>query len=124
RTRWGAMSAGSMSVYTSAGGRETRRRVLWCLAQRRDDAARRLTAAGFKVYLAETPAQATERLREGRTEILIFSPDFATEHGGAAVLQQRANAMYASERRRLFLVSLADTGTTMNAHEAFLRTLN
>ena len=32
--------------------------------------------------------------------------------------------MYSNERRRLFLVSLEDEGTTMNAHEAFLRNLN
>lgn len=124
KTLLGALKAGSASVETSDEKLEKPRRVLLCLGQRRDDAAKRLTEAGFKVYLAETPAQATERLREGRTEILIFSPDFAAEHGGAAVLQQRANAMYASERRRLFLVSLEDTGTTMNAHEAFLRNLN
>ena len=32
--------------------------------------------------------------------------------------------MYSSERRRLFLISLEDTGSTMNAHDAFLRNLN
>ena len=68
--------------------------------------------------------QANERLREGKTEILIFSPDFPPDLGGAAVIQQRANAMYSSERRRLFLVSLEEQGTTMNAQEAFLRNLN
>src|SRR5690606_25037111 len=124
RSLLGVLQASAGSVESSDEKLEKPRRVLLCLVQRRDDATKRLTEAGYKVYLAETPTQATERLREGRTEILIFSPDFAAEHGGAAVLQQRANAMYASERRRLFLVSLADTGTTMNAHEAFLRTLN
>ena len=74
--------------------------------------------------MAQTPAQANERLREGKTEIVIYSPDFAAEFGGAAILQQKANAMYSSERRRLFLVSLEDTGTTMNAHDAFLLNLN
>jgi hypothetical protein len=34
------------------------------------------------------------------------------------------NAMYSSERRRIFLVSLEDGGTTMNAHEGFIRNLN
>jgi hypothetical protein len=63
-------------------------------------------------------------MREGKTEILVFSPDFAAEFGGAAILQQKVNAMYSSERRRLFLISLEDAGTTMNAHEAFLRNLN
>ena len=55
---------------------------------------------------------------------MIFSPDFAAEYGGAAVIQQKANAMYSAERRRLFLVSLEEKGTTMNAQEAFIRNLN
>jgi predicted Zn finger-like uncharacterized protein len=100
------------------------RRVLLCLGQRRDEVGKVLTDAGYKVYMAQTPAQANERMREGKTEILFFSPDFAAEFGGAAILQQKVNAMYSSERRRLFLVSLEDAGTTMNAHEAFLRNLN
>lgn len=100
------------------------RRVLLCLGEKRDEVAEKLSGAGYKVYVAQTPAQANERLREGKTEIVIFSPDFAAEFGGAAGLQQKANAMYSAERRRLFLVSLEDEGTTMNAHEAFLRNLN
>lgn len=103
---------------------EKPRRVLLCLGQRREEVAKLLSDAGYKVYMAQTPAQANERLREGKTEVLVFSPDFAAEFGGAAILQQKANAMYSSERRRLFLVSLEDGGTTMNAHEAFLRNLN
>ena len=100
------------------------RRVLLCLGQKRDEVGKVLVDAGFKVYVAQTPAQANERMREGKTEILVFSPDFAAEFGGAAILQQKVNAMYSSERRRLFLISLEDAGTTMNAHEAFLRNLN
>lgn len=103
---------------------EKPRRVLLCLGQRRDTIAKILVDAGFKVYLAQTPAQANERLREGKTEILIFSPDFAAEFGGAAILQQKLNAMYSSERRRLFLVLIEDNGATLNAHEAFIRNLN
>lgn len=103
---------------------EKPRRVLLCLGNRRDEVSKHLAEAGYKVYIAQTPAQANERLREGKTEMLVFSPDFAAEFGGAAILQQKANAMYSSERRRLFLVSLDDDVTTMNAHEAFLRNLN
>ena len=103
---------------------EKPRRVLLCLGQKRDEVAKTLAAASFKVYLAQTPAQANERLREGKTEIMIFSPDFAAEYGGATILQQKANSMPSSERRRLFLISLEDGVTTMNAHEAFLRNLN
>src|SRR2546423_8661969 len=37
---------------------EKPRRILICLGDRRDLVARSLTEAGYKVYLAETPAQA------------------------------------------------------------------
>jgi predicted Zn finger-like uncharacterized protein len=103
---------------------EKPRRVLLCLGQHCEHAAKLLVDSGYKVYLAQTPAQANERLREGKTEILVFSPDFAADFGGAAIIQQKMNALYASERRRLFLVSLEDAGTTLNAHESFLRNLN
>lgn len=103
---------------------EKPRRALLCLGEKKDEVAKLLTSSGYRVYIAQTPAQANERLREGKTEIVMFSPDFAAEFGGAAILQQRANAMYTSERRRLFLVSLEEGGATMNAHEAFLRNLN
>ncbi len=100
------------------------RRVLLCLGKMADETARILAKGGYKVYVAQSPAQANERLRDGKTGILIFSQDFAPDMGGAAVLQQKANAMYSSERRRLFLISLEESGTTMNAHDAFLRNLN
>jgi predicted Zn finger-like uncharacterized protein len=103
---------------------ERPRRVLLCLGQKRDVVAKILVDAGYKVYMAQTPAQANERLREGKTEILIFAPDFASEFGGAAILQQKLNAMFSSERRRLFLVLIEDNGATLNAHEAFIRNLN
>ncbi len=109
---------------TEPDSEEKPRRVLLCLGQKTDEVATVLAKAGYKVYVAQTPAQANERLRDGKTEIVIFSQDFAPDMGGAAVIQQKANAMYSSERRRLYLISLEDGGTTMNAHEAFLRNLN
>jgi len=100
------------------------RRVLLCLGAVREAVSKVLTEAGYRVYIAETPAQANERMRDSKTEIVLFSPDFAPEYGGAAIIQQRANALYSAERRRLFLVSIEDGGMTMNAHDAFLRNLN
>lgn len=119
-----ALKAGKTSLDSDDEQGEKPRRVLLCLGDRREEVAKVLTGAGYRVYIAQTPAQANERLREGKTEIVIFSPDFAAEFGGTAILQQKANAMYSSERRRLYLVSLEDGGTTMNAHDAFLRNLN
>jgi len=103
---------------------EKPRRVLLCMGKYCEVTAKTLVQAGFKVYIAKTPAQANERLREGKTEILLLAPDFASDFGGAAIIQQKVNAMYASERRRLFLVSVEEGATTLNAHEAFLRNLN
>lgn len=119
-----ALQKDNKTLETSNESNEKPRRVLLCLGSVRDAAAKALTAAGYRVYLADTPAQANERLRDGKTEIVIFSPDFAPEYGGAAIIQQKANAMYSADRRRLFLVSIEDGATTMNAHEAFLRNLN
>ena len=124
RSLLSALQSGKTAMDASDDLTEKPRRILLCLGEKRDAVAKLLTESGYKVYIAGTPAQANERLREGKTEIVIFSPDFAAEYGGAAVLQQKANAMYSAERRRLFLVSLEDGGTTMNAHEAFIRNLN
>jgi predicted Zn finger-like uncharacterized protein len=123
RTLLAALQSGTTKVDRDDAA-EKPRRILLCLGEKKDEVAKVLNEAGYKVYVAQTPAQANERLREGKTEIVIFSPDFAAEFGGAAILQQKANGMYTAERRRLFLVSLEDTGTTMNAHDAFLRNLN
>ncbi|CAN5618765.1 hypothetical protein BH20ACI4_BH20ACI4_29230 [soil metagenome] len=119
-----ALQKGGVAMDADDEAGEKPRRVLLCLGSKCDAVAKILSDVKFKVYTAQTPAQANERLREGKTEVVIFSQDFAAEFGGAAILMQRANSMYSSERRRLFLVSLEDQGTTMNAHEAFLRNLN
>lgn len=92
------------------------RRVLLCLGKDSHHVSTVLVRSGFKVYLAETPAQANERLRDGKTEVVLLSPDFAEEFGGAAILQQKVNAMFASERRRLYLVMIEEGGQTLNAH--------
>ena len=124
RALLGALNTEKKVIEDDDGEAIKPRRVLVCLGEHKDEVSKHLVEAGFKVYAAQTPAQANERLRDGKTEILLFSPDFAAEFGGAAILQQKVNAMYASERRRLFLVSIEDSGTTMNAHEGFLRNLN
>ncbi|HEX3101365.1 MAG TPA: zinc-ribbon domain-containing protein [Pyrinomonadaceae bacterium] len=124
RALMNALQTEKGALESDGDGDDKPRRILLCLGQKSDETAKLLAKAGYKVYVAQTPAQANERLREGKTEIVIFSPDFAADMGGAAVIQQKANSMYSSERRRLFLISLEDGGTTMNAHDGFLRNLN
>ena len=124
RSLLGALQTQNTTLEAKDDTDEKPRRALLCLGQKQDVVAKKLVEAGYKVYLAQTPAQANERMREGKTEIILFSPDFAEEFGGATILQQKMNAMYSNERRRFFLVSVEDAGTTMSAHEAFIRNLN
>jgi len=126
RSLLGALQKESSSIELSDDEEEIKpRRILLCLDQsKRDFVAKILVKAGYKVYAAETPAQANERLREGRTEVVLFSSDFASEFGGAAMLQQKVNSLASAERRRLFFACVDENGTTMNAHEAFLKNLN
>jgi len=124
RSLLSALQTGKSALDKDDEEAERPRRLLLCLGDKKDEVAKMMSESGYRVYIAQTPAQANERLREGKTEIVIFSPDFAAEYGGAAVIQQKANAMYSAERRRLFLVSLEEKGTTMNAQEAFIRNLN
>ena len=115
----------TVAVQADDDDEETKpRRVLLCLGQHRDAVGKILSESNYKVYLAQTPAQANERLREGKVNVLLLAPDFAPDFGGAAILQQKINAMPPFERRQLYVVSIEDGGTTMNAHEAFLRNLN
>ncbi len=124
RSLLGALKDDNMALGKDVDASAKPRRALLCLGEKRDAISKVLVKEGYKVYIAQTPAQANERLREGKTELLIFSPDFAAEFGGAAILQQKVNSMPAADRRRLYLVSIEDGGTTMNAHESFLRNLN
>jgi predicted Zn finger-like uncharacterized protein len=83
----GALSKGNQVIESKDESQEKPRRVLLCLGEnKRDRVAKLMVDAGYKVYLAQTPAQANERLREGKTEILIFSPDSTKSkcHAGIA----------------------------------------
>jgi predicted Zn finger-like uncharacterized protein len=125
RSLLGALQKETTAIDLSDEEEVKPRRILLCLDHaKKDFVANILTQAGYKVYAAETPAQANERLREGRTEIVLFSSDFAAEFGGAGILQQKMNSLPSAARRRLFLACIDDNGTSMNAHEAFLKNLN
>jgi predicted Zn finger-like uncharacterized protein len=125
RSLLGALQKENTSIELGDEEEVKPRRILLCLdPAKKDFVAGILTKAGYKVYAAETPAQANERLREGRTEIVLFSSDFAAEFGGAGILQQKVNSLASAERRRLFLACIDDNTTTMNAHDAFLKNLN
>ena len=61
RTLLSALKTENMVLDADDEKSEKPRRVLLCLGQKRDEVAKTLSGAGFKVYLAQTPAQAKDR---------------------------------------------------------------
>lgn len=103
----------------------THKRALLCLSEEKNQtAAHLLDDAGYTVFIAESPAQATEKIRDDDADVIVFSSDFALKYGGATVLQQILNSLPAAERRKIFVVSIDDNSQTYNTHEAFLRNIN
>lgn len=102
------------------------RRVLICAGEvaQREMVARTLAAGDYQVYVAENKAQAFERMRDERIDIIILSPDFDMMEQGAAFITREVSSLRPAERRRLFLVQLADSGRTSDAHAAFINNVN
>ena len=68
-----ALKSGNENIEAADNPTEKPRRILLCLGSKKDEVATILTEAGYRVYIAQTPAQANERLREGKTEIVTNS---------------------------------------------------
>jgi hypothetical protein len=110
---------------SEAAESQSQKRVLMCLnPERNRSTAERMADAGYKIFLADNPAQATEKIRDGEIDIIIFSLDFAPKASGTTVLQQVINSLPTIERRALFVIAIEDNSQTFNTHEAFLRNIN
>ena len=101
------------------------RHVLVCIGEaQREAVARTLAAGDYQVYVAENKAQAFERMRDERIDIIILSGDFDPVEQGTAFVMREVNTLRPAERRRLFLVQLSETGRTMDAHAAFINNVS
>lgn len=109
----------------SRSAKEPERNILLCVpAEQREGIAKQLNENGWKSFVAESPAQAMETLREIKIENVILASGFAPEQRGALVMQNHFFSLMPSERRRIFLIYLDDRAPAGNSHEAFLRNLN
>lgn len=101
------------------------RRVLVCTGEsRREDVARNLAKSDCQVYVAENKAQAVERMRDERMDVIILAADFDPAEHGVAFITREIKALRPAERRRRFFVQLSDTGRTLDAHTAFINNVN
>ncbi|GAC1445837.1 MAG: hypothetical protein NVSMB56_00020 [Pyrinomonadaceae bacterium] len=78
----------------------------------------------YEISAAADTAQAVDALREERCDVLILDADFEAAQKGATFIKREIHTLRPAQRRRLFLVSLANGGRTADAHEAFINHTN
>jgi response regulator RpfG family c-di-GMP phosphodiesterase len=101
------------------------RHVLVCVGEMyREAVARSLATGEYQVFVAEDKAQAVERMRDERMDVLILAADFDPAEQGTAFISREISSMRPTERRRLFLVQLSETGRTLDAHAAFINNVS
>ena len=101
------------------------RKALVCTAEvHREGIARQLTKNGYQVFVAHDTGQAVDRMRENQLEVVLLDSDFDSADQGAAFVIREVNVLRPAQRRRLFFVLLSPLQRTMDAHAAFLHSVN
>jgi CheY-like chemotaxis protein len=101
------------------------RKVLICTAEiHREGIARQLTKNGYQVFVAQDTGQAVDRMRENQLEVVLLDSEFDSAEQGSAFVVREVNVLRPAQRRRLFFVLLSPLQRTMDAHAAFLHSVN
>jgi predicted Zn finger-like uncharacterized protein len=109
----------------STGRKWGRRRALVCsAAEHRETVARTLARGQYEVYVADGTAQAIERMKEDRMDVVLLDTDFDPVEQGTAFITREINALRPQQRRRLFFVQLSSSARTADQHAAFLSHVN
>lgn len=110
-------------VLKSEAGRysEFDRRALVCVSAPYSAAvARSLSDEGYDVLVATQTAQAVDRMREERVDVLVVDAEFDMFGQGAVHINREVNALRMPERRRMVYVQLSTTERTGDSHAALL----
>ena len=101
------------------------RKALVCTAEAfRDTVARRMTESGYQVFMAEDTRQAVETMRSNKMDIVLLEPQFDPAEQGSAFVLREINVLRPPQRRRIFFVLISPAMRTMDAHAAFLSSVN
>lgn len=101
------------------------RKALICTSElHRESVARKLSAIGFQVFVAEDTRQAVETMRANKMDLVLLEPQFDSGEQGSAFVVREINVLRPTQRRRLFFVLLSPSLRTMDAHAAFLNNVN
>lgn len=102
-----------------------KRKALVCAPEtHRELVAKKLSDAGYEVYVAEETRQAVETMRSKQLDIVLLDPQFDPAEQGSAFVVREVNVLRPSQRRRLFFVLISPSLRTMDAHAAFLNNVN
>lgn len=102
-----------------------KRKALVCTSEPyRDMVARKLSANGHQVFVAEDTRQAVETMRANKMDLVLLEPQFDPAEQGSAFVIREINVLRPAQRRRLFFVLLSPSLRTMDAHAAFLNNVN
>lgn len=102
-----------------------KRKALVCTSEPyRDVVARKLSANGHQVFVAEDTRQAVETMRANKMDLVLLEPQFDPAEQGSAFVIREINVLRPAQRRRLFFVLLSPSLRTMDAHAAFLNNVN
>ena len=119
--------AGAEAPAGSGSGRRNweSRRALVCVGSGPGtEAAGALADEGYAVTPVMDAAQAVERMREERVDVIVLDREFDARGQGAAQVTRELTSMRTSERRRVVFVLLSDAARTGDAHAAFLAGAN
>jgi predicted Zn finger-like uncharacterized protein len=102
-----------------------KRKALVCTSDAyREVIARKLTQSGFQVFVAEDTRQAVETMRANKMDAVLLEPQFDPAEQGSVFVIREINVLRPPQRRRLFFVLVSPSLRTMDAHAAFLNTVN
>ena len=123
-----ALLGGAAGDKTNGAGRRPawdKRRALVCVStSHKQEIVEELRRGSYEVFTAQNTAQALERMREDKIDVLVLDPEFDLMEQGAAFITREVNSLRPSERRRLIFVQLSPEARTEDAHAAFLSNVN
>ena len=118
-------STGQSSENPNARPAWDKRKALVCTSETyRELVARKLSAVGCQVFVAEDTRQAVETMRANKMDVVVLDPQFDPAEQGSVFVSREINVLRPPQRRRLFFALLSPSVRTMDAHAAFLNNVN
>ena len=103
-----------------------RRRVLLCLdeATLREKLRISLDPSRYEIFSADYAPEAIEIFHDSRTEVIVLSPTFDSEHQGGGAMMQYVNTLTPQVRRRTYIVLISPQLRTLDTYLAFANGVN